>query len=512
MRVLVANPPWPGPGYGARSDVRWPHKRSDKYIEYPIYLSYTAAVVEEAGFEVSFIDAIMDELPIEGFAQRVQDIGPRLTLIETSTPSMEFDLETAAAIKRLSPETFVALLGSHVTYFDRETVAENQAVDAVIRGEFEYTAADLARALQADDDPSMARLSSPESGSGNSLKSVLGLTYRDADGDMHVNPDRPLFEPLDRMPFPARDIVKGGDYRAGIYSGGHPTAMVSSRGCPYRCTFCLWPDILYGHKFRARSAENVVNEIEEAVRVYGHDEIYFDDDTFTIDRQRVLDICRLIRERGLEKEVEWIAQCRVDTVDREMLEAMKGANCGYILFGVESGSPQMLKKMKKGITLDKVRQAFELTRELGIKTQAFFLFGMPGETQETIRETIEFAKEINASSTQFAVAIPHPGTALYEECQANGWLTSEDWADYTSESSLIETPWLTAQEVEEARVRAYREYYYRPSYIIGQALKVRRLADVKRLARGASSVRARIKFFRQSTEETRQQTTPAGAA
>jgi radical SAM superfamily enzyme YgiQ (UPF0313 family) len=459
-------------------------------------LSYTVAVIEQAGFEVAFVDAIMEELGIEEFAQKVQGYDPRLALIETSTPSIEFDLETAAAIKRFSPGTFVALLGSHVTYFDREILAENPAVDAVVRGEFEYTCADLARALDA----------------GHDLGQVLGLTYRDGalsgsepGRNVQRNPDRPLFEPLDGMPFPARHIVKGEGYRAGIYSGGYPTAMVSSRGCPYRCTFCLWPDILYGHKFRPRSAENVVDEIEQAVRKYGHDEIYFDDDTFTIDRQRVMDICRLINERGLEKEVEWIAQCRVDTVDREMLEAMKAANCGYILFGVESGSPKMLKKMKKGITLDKVRHAFKLTRDVGIKTQAFFLFGMPGETQETIRETIEFAKEINASSTQFAVAIPHPGTALYEECRTNGWLTSGDWADYTAESSLIETPWLTAEEVEEARVRAYREYYYRPGFIVGEALKIRRVADIKRLARGANSVRSRIRFFSQASEERQEQ-------
>jgi radical SAM superfamily enzyme YgiQ (UPF0313 family) len=163
----------------------------------------------------------------------------------------------------------------------------------------------------------------------------------------------------------------------------------------------------------------------------------------------------------------------------------------------------MLKKMKKGITLDKARKAFDLTGDVGIKTQAFFLFGMPGETQETIRETIEFAKDLNASSTQFAVAIPHPGTALYEECKANDWLTSEDWADYTAESSLIETPWLTAEEVEQARIRAYRQYYYRPRFIVGEALKIRRLADIKRLARGANSVRARIKFFNHATEEHR---------
>lgn len=508
MKVLVANPPWPGPGYGARSDVRWPHKRSDKYIEYPVYLSYTVAVIEEAGFEVCFIDAVMDELSIEEFAVRVQGLGPRLALIETSTPTIGFDLQTAAAIKDLSPETYVALMGSHVTHFDREMVTENPAVDAVVRGEFEYTSADLARALQSDDDPLSNR--------GYGLRDVLGLTYRDADGEARVNPDRPHFEPLDSMPFPARHIVKGEGYRAGIYSGGHPTAMVSSRGCPYRCTFCLWPDALYGHRFRARSAVNVVDEIEEAVRVYGHDEIYFDDDTFTIDRQRVLDICRLIQERGLEQDLEWIAQCRVDTVDREMLEAMKAANCGYILFGVESGSPEMLKRMKKGITMDKVRAAFKLTREVGIKTQAFFLFGVPGETQETVRETIDLAKELSASSTQFAIAIPHPGTALYEECKTNGWLTSEDWADYTSESSLIETPWLSAAEVEAARVQAYREYYYRPSYILGEALRIRRLADIKRLARGANSVRARIEFFQTGPairdRQQEAQTTPASPA
>jgi radical SAM superfamily enzyme YgiQ (UPF0313 family) len=502
MKVLVANPPWPGPGYGARSDVRWPHKRTDKYIEYPIYLAYTAAVVEEAGFEVSFVDAVMDELSIEEFAQKVHDLGIGLALVETSTPSIEFDLATATAVKQHSPETFVALLGSHVTFFDQEIVAQNPAVDAVVRGEFEYTCADLARALKAG--------GGPRTSSGHRLSDVPGLTYRDAAGDVRRNPDRPLFEPLDQMPFPARHIVKGDGYRAGIYSGGHPTAMVSSRGCPYRCTFCLWPDLLYGHKFRARSATNVVDEIEEAARTFGHDEVYFDDDTFTVDRQRVLDICRLIQERKLEEEVEWIAQCRVDTVDREMLEAMKAANCGYILFGVESGSPEMLKRMKKGITLDKVRKAFQLTREVGIKTQAFFLFGMPGETQETIRETIDLAKELNASSTQFAVAIPHPGTALYQECKANGWLTTENWADYTAEASIIETPWLSAQEVEQARLRAYRAYYYRPQFILGEALKVRRLADIKRLARGANSVRARIKFFRESTEEHDQQTTSTG--
>ena len=142
----------------------------------------------------------------------------------------------------------------------------------------------------------------------------------------------------------------------------------------------------------------------------------------------------------------------------------------------------------------------------------YFIIGLPGETEQTIRQTIEFAKELNASSTQFAVAIPHPGTALYEECKANGWLTSEEWADYTSEASLIETPWLTAGEVEEARVRAYREYYYRPGYIFAEALKIRRWADVKRLARGANSVRARVRFFGQAAQENQERTAQSNPA
>ena len=209
--VLVANPPWPGPGYGARSDVRWPHKRSDKYIEYPIYLAYTAAVLEQAGFGVSFLDAVMDELSIEAFARQVADRKPSLILLETSTPSIAFDLQTAAAVKDASPGTFVALLGSHVTYFDRQTVASNPAVGAVVRGEFEQVAANLALALQA----------------GGDLSGVLGLTYRDG-GEARANPPQPLFEPLDDMPFPARhkNALQQREVRSTLHGLGENTHWI----------------------------------------------------------------------------------------------------------------------------------------------------------------------------------------------------------------------------------------------------------------------------------------------
>jgi radical SAM superfamily enzyme YgiQ (UPF0313 family) len=237
----------------------------------------------------------------------------------------------------------------------------------------------------------------------------------------------------------------------------------------------------------------VVEEMERLVRNYSVDEIYFDDDCLTLDKERMLEICRLIQDKGIQ--VSWICQSRVDTVDEEMLAAMKEAGCHYIYFGVESGSPKMLKLMRKGISLSRTKETFAICRRLGIKAQAFFLFGIPGEDQATIRQTIEFAKELDPDSVQFAVAIPHPGTQLYEECQRNGWLVYNSWADFASKHSLIATEKLSKEEVERARVQAYREFYFRPRFILKTALGIRSLQDVKRILRSARSIVDRILFF-----------------
>jgi anaerobic magnesium-protoporphyrin IX monomethyl ester cyclase len=476
MRVLVTNPPWPGEGYGARSDVRWPHKRSDKYLEYPIYLAYVVAVLEQTGIEVEFIDGVMEEMSIADFAQATARIRPDLVVIECSTPSINYDLQTSEAVKESVDGAFVTLIGSHPTVFHKEILRDNPAVDAICRGEFEMTIKELALSLAHGDE----------------LSPVTGLSYRE-EGEVRVNASRPLIQDLDTIPFPARHIVRHDGYRAAIYSGDCPTAMVSSRGCPYHCIYCLWPDTLYGHKFRARSAVNVVDEMEHVVREYAVDEIYFDDDCLTLNKKRVLEMCRLLLERGIE--LKWIVQSRVDTVDREMLAAMKEAGCHYILFGVESGSPKMLELMKKKISLDRVREALKNCRELGIKTQAFFLFGIPGENQETIQETIEFANDIGADSTQFAIAIPHPGTELYRISAERGWLVYDGWEDFAAENSLIETDELTREDVAKARIRAYKRHYLRPQFVARSLLSVRNFQDIKRLFRGGRSVLDRISFF-----------------
>jgi len=444
LKVLVTNPPWPGPGYGARSDVRWPHKRSDKFIEYPIYLAYVVAVLEKAGIEVEFIDAVLEEFSIADFADAAAKTNPDMVVIECSTPSIKYDLLTAKSLKERMSDVFIVLIGSHPTFFHK----------------------------------------------------VKGITYRDREG-VQVNQDRPLVQNLDELPFPARDIVKGDHYRQGTFTGKNCTTVVSSRGCPYRCTYCLWPRTLYGIRFRARSAENVVAEVEQVVRDYHIDEIYFDDDSLALNRARILKICQLINQKGIR--VKWIPQCRVDSMDEEVLGAMKEAGCRYIRFGVESGSQKMLDIMKKKTTLSQIRRAFELCRKVGIKTQAFFLFGVPGETLQTIAETIEFAKKLRPDSAQFAVVIPHPGTDLYQICQKEGWLRYDSWEDFAACNSLIETPQLSRQAVERARVRGYRQFYFRPVYILRTALRIHSWHDFKAVLKSARSIIERILFFSRSS-------------
>ena len=478
MKVLVTNPPWPGPGYGARSDVRWPHRRSDKYLEYPIYLAYLVAVLEEAGIDVHFIDGVADDLSVQAFVDKAKKIGPDIIAMECSTPSILKDLHTAKKLKEEIEDTFIVLMGSHPTYFHREILSENKFVDAIARGEFDLTIRDLALALQE---------------AKQQLQHVDGISYREGE-IVKINKDRSLIQDLDSLPFPARHIVKSDSYREAVFTGKNCTTIVSSRGCPHQCIFCLWPRTMYGKKFRRRSPVNVVDEIQHVVDEYGVDEIYFDDDCLTLDKNRLLKICEEIVRRNID--VKWMCQARVDNVDLEILEAMKKAGCHYIKYGVESGSQDLLDAMKKGITLDEVRKAFKATKKVGIKTQAFFIFGLPWETPETVEQTIEFAKEIKPDSAQFAVVIPHPGTELYDLCLQKGWLKYESWEDFDCRKALIETDNLSIEDPTKYRSQAYRKFYLRPIYLLRTSLKLWNPKEARRIIKSARSVIERIYYYK----------------
>jgi radical SAM superfamily enzyme YgiQ (UPF0313 family) len=476
MKVLVTNPPWPGGDYGARSAVRWPHKRKDKCLEYPVFLAYTVSVLKQAGHEVDFLDGIIEELSCDAFADEVYRRKPDLIVLECSTPSIDYDLETARAIKERLPDIFTLLVGSHPTVFHKEILENYPFVDGICRGEFDQLPSDLASQLSA----------------GQDLHHVKGLSWR-RNGEIVVNEDRPLIEHLDALPFPDRDIVEIHNYRTAQYGGDKGTFMVSSRGCPYGCTYCLWPNTLIGKKFRMRSPENVVDEMQQLVEAYGVDNIYFDDDTINLDINRLIQICKLIQERDIK--VKWIGQARVDRVTEELIWEMKKAGCDIIYFGVESGSSETLKLMKKSITKEQVEKAFALAKKYKIKTQAFFLLGIPGETLDSMQETIDFAIKLNPDNAQFAGVVPHPGTALYDECKRKGYLSASNWKDFSATNLIIKTKHFSPKDVETMRQLAYKKFYFRLNFILKTASRMTTVSEIKRVWRGFKSITNRVFFY-----------------
>ena len=308
-----------------------------------------------------------------------------------------------------------------------------------MRGEPEYTTLETIRNL-------------------SNLKGVLGVSYREEEKVVN-NGDRPLIENLDDLPFPARDLVDNSRYRI-VSFPGEPVAMVlTSRGCPFDCTFCA-THLFYKRKRNVRSVENVVAEIEAIVRDYGINHIFLIDDTFTIGEKRVIALCELLQERKLA--IEWICLGRVDTVTRPMLSAMQKAGCKEIIYGIESASPAVLETTRKNITLEQMHNAVKMTKDLGIRVSLFFMFGNPGDTLESIRETSRLARKLNPNFASFNIATPDPGTPIFEEMKDRFGIESYETFDRLNTNfSMCQVP---ANQLRRELVKAYLLYYGRPTY------------------------------------------------
>jgi len=485
MKVLLANPPWVKEDrVGFRSNVRWPFTISKAEFErgskasyhFPIYQAYTLGVLEQEGFDVAAIDCSVSGLDVEEFVRAVRTQAPDLLVMEISTPTFDLDMATAAALKK-ELALPIAIVGTHASIYHREILDSYSGVDFVVRGEYEYVVLDLAAALRE----------------GRDLETVQGLTFRQ-NGEVVVNPDRPRVEDLDSMPFPARDHFEWRKYHEPTYFALPWITMITSRGCPYRCTFCSWPQTMYGHRYRVRSAENVVDEMEYCVERYRPGEIFFDDDTFTIGKTRVMEICREIRDRNLR--VVWSCMGRTDTVDDEMLADMFNAGCRKIKFGVETGSKRIMAAIQKGLDLDKVATAFQMARSVGMEVHGTFMIGLPGETRDTVRETVEFACSIPMDSVQFSIATPFPGTDFYEQCSRKGWLVTEEWENYDGNfGSVVSYPQLSKVEIEELHCFANQEYETRRKrdpILVRFANEMRRTGLPGALRRATESVTLRV--------------------
>lgn len=473
MNVFIPHPPWPGSGYGMRSQNRWPRKRGDKANRYPLYLCYVATRIRDAGGDVRFADAVMEGLDEKELIARIARHRPGLLYLETCTPTANYDLVFLGRVKDAVPGCTTVLAGSHATYFADRILRDFPQVDAIVRGEQDETALAIYEALAG----------------GGSIAGLPGTVARDAEGRPLRGPARPLISDLDALPFPDRDLIPHSWYREGHVVRTPFTFAITSRGCPNACRFCLWPNVFFEHKVRFRSIENVIAEVDWLVSRYGMRELFFDDGTFNVGERRTIEFCEALAARG--HDLQWGCSCRVSPVSREMLAAMKRAGCRLICYGPESANQRTLDRCRKGISVEMFEPAIRLTQEAGIAAHANFMLGFPWETPAEMENTIATAIRLAPDTAQFSLVFPHPGSAMYDEALQEGWLldgVEDDWDRFEmSLGPVLKTP-MSHRAMLGAIRRAHARFYARPGHALRLLMKVRSADDLRRLFRGAWSV------------------------
>lgn len=427
MRIALVNPP----GSFARAGSRWPHKVGDNlsYVPFPFWLAYAASLLEQKGFAVDLKDCVALSWDSKQLKEHLEQYKPDLLVMETSAPSYRLDIETLKTIN--SEVKNRAAVGYHAVALPERHLQDG--FQYVIIGEYELPLLRLAGYLDGSEK------NFPDTGV--------------ATKDNPSVPNGPVIEDLNTIPFPARNLLPMERY-VDVFAFGRSIQVITSRGCPFNCSFCCEAILPGKRTLRLRSPENVCDEIEHLIARYSPDEIYFDDSSFTINKQHVLGICRTIQQRGLS--IPW--SCMADAkVDAEILSQMAEAGCRAIKFGVESSDQEVLARIPKHTNLNDVKQTVQECRKQGIKTHATFMFGLPGETREKARETIDFALRLGTDTAQFSVATPYPGTHFYEMAQENGWLLSDDWEGFGS-SVVIEYPNYSKEEIMEMRQLAVAKW------------------------------------------------------
>ncbi|MDR3567101.1 MAG: radical SAM protein [Syntrophobacteraceae bacterium] len=474
MRVLIVNPPWPGKGFGTRSQNRIIKHRSDKFLQYPVYLAYSAAQLKKAGHEVSYIDSVIQDYDLPRTLSEAVKTTPDVIFMETTTPSIAADYENLTRLKEATNAT-VVVGGPHATYFHRDVLKECQAIDVVIRHEFD------------------TKISSVVSNICN-LDGIPGITYRNG-ADIVDNGDGEYADDLDSIPFPDRETVPWQWYLEAWYSRRPFMNLMTSRGCPYHCSFCLWPQSMYGHRQRFRGVENVISEIGLLIDRYGVKELNIDDGTFTTNRKRVIEFCRRLREEKFK--LVWTCNGRVDTLDDEMLSEMKRSGCKMIRLGVESGSQEVLDKIKKGLTLEQIEAGVRMVKSHGIQALGGFMFGFPYDSRKTVEETIKFAKKLSPDQVQFSIAMCYPGTSLFEYAKENHLLLAKTFDEFDmTHGPVVKTVDMERADLEHILARAYREYYFRPSFVLQTLFNMAGADEIRRVMRSVKSLVKTIRLHR----------------
>jgi hopanoid biosynthesis associated radical SAM protein HpnJ len=462
MRTLFLNPP-SYDGFDGGAGARYQAKREIRSFWYPTWLAQPAALVPGS----LLVDAPPAGKTLADVVPLVRDRD--LAVLYTSSPTFAGDVKVAEALKEAVPSLLVGFAGPTVAVEPERSLLASPAIDFVAREEFDFTLKEVAE--------------------GRPLAEVAGLSYKRPDGQPQHNPDRELLTDMDSLPFVTpvykRDL-RIEDYYIGYLQ--HPyVSLYTGRGCRSRCTFCLWPQTVGGHRYRTRSVASVLDEAALVKEQFPQmKELFFDDDTFTDDRGRAAEIARGLGRLG----ITWSCNAKAN-VPRELLTVMRDNGLRLLLVGYESGNQQILINIKKGLRVERARRFAADCRDLGITVHGTFILGLPGETRETIQETIQFARDVNPHTLQVSVAAPYPGTELYRQAMENGWLRQEgEDATLVSESgtqlAALSYPELGRSEILDSVDAFYRKFYFQAGKIAEMSAEMFRSRHVasRRLREG----------------------------
>jgi len=451
VKILCLNPPFLAQ---FSREQRSPAVTKSGTIYYPMWLAYGAGSLQKAGNDVVLIDSITKNWTHDDVRQWLMEHQPGMIVCATSTPSIGLDLQIADIAKEISPDITTVFVGVHVSAESVGTLESCKAADAVVIGEYDYTLVELSEKVASND---------------KDWKSVKGLAWRDGD-KIIVNEPRPYIQDLDELPMVAEVYHKHLNYKDYFYSilRWPEVTVITGRGCDHHCIYCVYPQNMTGHKVRYRSIDNVLDEWEYVEKNFdGVKELFIEDDAMTLDRERLRKLMARKIERGIK--IGFTANSRAD-VDLETLKWMKKGGCRLLCVGFESGNQTILNNMGKRLKLEQSRQFVKDAKKAGVMIHGCFLVGLPGETRETLEETLKFAKELTPDTAQFFPLMVYPGTAAYKWAKENDYLITENYSKWLNEEGMhncvVEREDLTNRELVEFCDRARREFYLRPRYIV----------------------------------------------
>ena len=419
-------------------------KRGHHPLFPPLGLAYMAAVLEQNDFEVKIFDCPVCEMDHEKLKAELSSYQPTMVGIGSMTPTIESALKSARVAREACPDAKILMGGPHATFSGDEILASEKAVDIIVRGEGEETLLELARQQ-------------------SSLGDIKGIAFR-KDDKIVQTANRSYIQDLDALPLPAYKLLPMDKYNI---TGRNLLSVISSRGCPYQCPFCVASQ-MFGAPFRARSPSKVLDEMEWLRDEFGAEGIAFQDDTLTFDKNRALQICDGMAERKMK--LPWGCGTRADAVTKDLVAKMSKAHCDEVMFGVESGCQRMRDVLKKRVTNEQCENAIKWTKDAGIFVTVSVILGYPGETKETLQESLDFVRRVEPDDVWLCHATPFPGTELRDLVKSYGWKMSDNWALYNTMNPIFEDPALPAKDIAEIRTKFYHQFYT-PKYVMRQAVK-----------------------------------------